>query len=259
MPESIVNLSTVYGGLPLLERAAAARQDGFDYVESWWDFDSANPPADKLTDFTQSLQDAGTHLVAINSYGGDRLKGERGLAALPDRVDEFAQSIETLKAFALTTGARKFNVTFGNLSDEFPIEKQYEQAAENYRWAADALSDIGGVILIEPLSLRGNEYYPFRTASSVAEFLRKWLKDVPNVKVLFDTFHIAASGSNLKVEWSNTSDLVGHVQLADYPGRGPIGSGSIDFSALEQLMTSSGYESTVALEYFPIPEPIGSL
>lgn len=248
--DTVVNLSTVYRELPRDARPAAAAADGHRRVESWWDFDSATPSQEELDGFLQAISESGLGLVAINSHGGDRDAGERGLACLPDRQQEFRDSIESVCRVARATDARKFNVAFGQLDpSRWSEQEQLAVAEENYRWAASRVAEFGGTILIEALSREGNGGYPFHDGQDVHDFIRGRLADVDNVGLLFDTFHLAGNGVDILQAFRVLVPTIRHVQLADWPGRGAPGTGELDFAALENLIQSSGYQGDVALEY----------
>lgn len=251
MEQYIVNLSTVYGGLPLVARPQAAADDGFALVESWWDFDSAMPDQAEIDAFLGALAAAQVQLRAINSYGGKREAGERGIACLPDRVDEFRQSIRSLSSVALSSGARKFNVTFGQLDpSRWTRDEQFECAAAQYRWAAEKVAEFGGTILVEALVADSSGDYPFHTGYDVVEFLDQFLPDVENIGLLFDTFHLAAAGVDVITAFRDLKRRVKHIQFADFPGRGRPGTGKLDFSGLIAAIHDSGYAGEISLEYF---------
>ncbi|WP_285725722.1 TIM barrel protein [Psychromicrobium xiongbiense] len=245
------NLSTMYGYLPLTGRAAAASADGYMRVESWWDFDSATPPQQELDGFAESLEWAGVELIALNSHGGDRAAGERGLASLPDREEEFAASIAAIAAMAQRVGVKKFNVAAGNLDQRFSREEQLSVAGRRYRYAADLVAGFGGTILIEPLSVAGNPDYPFRNGYDIAEFIDREAEGRTNIGLLFDTFHLTNNGVDLNATWQTLLPYTKHLQLADAPGRGAPGTGSIDFPGFLAAVESSDYQGEISLEYLP--------
>lgn len=250
MSQYVANLSTIFRSLPLNERAAAAAAAGFTRVESWWDFDSATPPEEELGAFLDSVSDAGLELVAMNSHGGDRAAGERGMACLPDRVEEFRASIESVAAVAAHTGARKFNVTFGQLDEtRWSREEQIATARSNYEWAANRVAEFGGTILIEALIADGNGGYPFHTGYDVVEFLEQELAGVENVGFLYDTFHLASNGVDVHEAFADLVHRIRHVQFADVPGRGAPGTGGLDFDRLLAEIDESAYSGDISLEY----------
>ncbi len=250
MAKYAVNMASVYGRLPFLERAAAAKADGFTEAESWWEFSSPSPDPHEVDEFVNSLDASGVKLIAMNSYGGNGRIGETGIASLPDREAEFRDNITHLKDIAVRTGARKFNVTFGLLDPRYTKAEQFDMAQRQYDWAAHEMAEIGGTILIEELSGK-NGAYPFVNGYDAREFIDTKLADLPNVKLLFDTYHLAADGADLLSSWRDLHEAVGHVQFADFPGRDKPGSGKIDFAAIERAISADGYSDQIVLEYIP--------
>lgn len=245
----VVNLSTVFRGLPRDERPAAAAAAGWTRVESWWEFASAAPARDDLERFLAAVEDAGVELVAVNAHGGDRESGERGLAGLPGRGDEFRASIEGIAGVHERTGAALFNVTIGNASPRVGRDALFAVAAERYRWACERVLPFGGTLLLEPLAASGNPDYPFRTGYDVAEFLGTHLADVPNIGLLFDTYHLASNGVDPVSAAADLAPVIRHVQFADVPGRGAPGTGDIDFASVERALDAADYAGDIALEH----------
>ena len=246
----VVNLSTVYRHLPRDERPAAAAAAGFTRVESWWEFSSATPTAADVDRFLSAIRSAKVALTAVNAYGGDQNAAERGLACLPGRQREFEQSIEGIVEMNRHTGADCFNVTMGYLEpSRWSPDEQFAIAAERYEYAASRVAPFGGTILIEPLTTPGNAHYPFRTGYDVADFLDDHLPNVPNVGILLDVFHLASNGIDILRAIEDLAPRISHVQLADHPGRGQPGSGTIDFDAVRRALDRVGYTGRTALEY----------
>src|SRR5699024_2358984 len=114
---------------------------------------------------------------------------------LPGRDSEFRASIESIAEVHHRTGARLFNVTIGNLVPAHADRNElFAIAADRYRWASERVRPFGGILLLEPLIAEGNPFYPFHTGYDVAEFLQSYLEDVPNIGLLFDTYHLASNG-----------------------------------------------------------------
>lgn len=243
------NLSTIYRNLPRDERAAAAAADGYALVESWWDFDSATPDPRELDAFITSIESAGLDLVALNSHGGNRAAGERGMASLPDRQKEFEASIEGIIEAAERTGTRKFNVAAGNRDPLLSKDEQLDIAAGRYRLACERVERFGGTVLIEALGQEENPGYLFTTGTDVLDFLRDRLPAITNIGLLFDTYHLASNGIDVVAAWHTLHDGVAHLQLADAPGRGAPGTGDIDFDAFLDEVARTGYSGDIALEY----------
>ncbi|GAB3663008.1 TIM barrel protein [Actinocorallia lasiicapitis] len=244
-----VNCSLLFAELPLLERPRAARRAGFDAVEFWWPFPTATPSAAEVDAFCRSLDDAGVQLVALNFFAGDLPAGERGILSDPARVTEFEGAVESLVRIAERTGARSFNALYGHRLDGVTAAEQDVVALANLRLAARSVAGFGGTVLLEPLSRGLNGRYPLETAADCVAVITAAAE--PNIKLLFDTYHLANNGEDLLAVLKTHATSIGHVQIADTPGRGHPGTGTLDFPSLFSELTTLGYPAHIALEYTP--------
>ena len=255
--ELSANVSLLFTELPYSERFAAAADAGFALVESWWPFPTPSPSTTELDAFVSAL--SGLRLNALNFYGGDIPGGERGIASHPDRADELAANTRAIVEIAERTGVRQFNLLYGQLDDRWSPETQHSTAVASIRAAATAVAGFGGKILLEPLSQGLNGRYPLLTADDVLAIVDGPLKDLDNVSLLFDTFHLANNGVDLLATASALAPRLAHVQLADTPGRGEPGTGTIPFDSVLDTLKASGYQGVVACEYNPSVETGASL
>ncbi|MFI0451730.1 hydroxypyruvate isomerase family protein [Actinomadura sp. 6N118] len=253
----VVNCSILFGELPLLERPAAAKAAGFDEVEFWWPWPGVAVPSDAEVDaFCQALEDAGVQLTGLNFYAGDMPAGERGVLSDPARSLEFRDSVGVLLRIAERTGVKAFNALYGQRLDGISAAEQDRVATQNLVYAARQVGGLGGTVLIEPLARGLNGAYPLETAADAIAVIERVRAEGDgdsgaNVKFLFDSFHLASNGEDLaKVAHAHAAEI-GHVQLADAPGRDHPGTGDIDFAALFGVLDTVGYAGRIALEYKP--------
>ncbi|KAB2343259.1 hydroxypyruvate isomerase family protein [Actinomadura rudentiformis] len=249
----VVNCSILFGELPLLERPAAARAAGFGQVEFWWPWPGVPVPTDAEVDaFCQALEDARVQLTGLNFYAGDMPAGERGMLSDPARSLEFRDSVGVLVRIAERTGVKAFNALYGQRVDGVSPAEQDRVATQNLVYAARQVGAFGGTVLIEPLARGLNGAYPLETAAdAIAVIDRMRMEGVENTTFLFDSFHLASNGEDLaKVVHAHAAEI-GHVQLADAPGRDHPGTGDIDFAALFGALDAAGYAGRIALEYKP--------
>jgi hydroxypyruvate isomerase len=151
-----------------------------------------------------------------------------------------------------------FNALYGNRVAGAAPEQQDELAIESLAIAAKAADRIGATVLVEPVS--GPKPYPLRTADDVAAVLaRARSAGAANVAMLFDMFHLANNGDDVATAVDRHADSIGHVQVADYPGRGEPGSGDLDLFGLLARLDRAGYDGWVALEYNPTTTTTESL
>ncbi|MQA97113.1 MAG: TIM barrel protein [Streptosporangiales bacterium] len=252
-PKYAVNLSILFTELPLLERPAAARAAGFDAAEFWWPFAEAVPGDAEVDGFVSALADAGLALVGLNFYAGDMPGGQRGILSLPGRSAEFRDSVAVLAGIAERTGCRGFNALYGQRVGGVAAEEQDAIATENLVHAAAAVRPLGGTVLIESLTEGENGPYPLLTAADSAAVCDRVREADPRASpaVLFDAYHLANNGEDLHAVIETYADRIGHVQIADRPGRHQPGTGETDFPALFAKLAEHGYDGYVACEYKP--------
>jgi hydroxypyruvate isomerase len=245
-----VNLSILFTELPLLERPQAAKQAGFDAVEFWWPWSVAVPPDAEVEEFATAVTDADVQLVGLNFFAGDMAAGDRGLVSWPARSPEFRDNIDVTVALGEGLGCRAFNALYGNRTDDGTPEEQDDLAAENLVLAAKAIRRIGGTVLVEPVS--GAPRYPLLTAADALQVLdRVSTQGLDNVRLLFDIYHLAVNGDDVDAAIDVSAGRIGHVQIADAPGRNEPGTGTLDIDYYLSRVAATGYDGWVGLEYRP--------
>ena len=250
------NCSLLFTEVELLQRPAAARAAGFDAIEFWWPWPDTPVPADiEIDRFVTAVRDAGVQLIGLNFFAGDLAGPDCGVLSIPARSAEFRDNIDITLGIGRALGVRAFNALYGNRVSEATPEQQDDLAAENLALAAKAAGPIAGTILLEPVS--GPKPYPLRTASDVVAVLDR--VQAPNVGLLCDVFHLANNGDDIDAALTTYGNRIAHVQIADYPGRGEPGSGTLDLDRYLHTIQRTGYSGYVSLEYIPTTTTIDSL
>jgi hydroxypyruvate isomerase len=246
-----VNLSMLFTELPLLQRPAAAAAAGFDAVEFWWPFETAVPPDAELDAFARAIEEAGVALVGLNFFAGDMPGGDRGLVSWPARSAEFRDNVDVTVGLGRRLGCRAFNALYGNRVDGVSPREQDDLGAENLALAAKAAADAGAVVLVEPVS--GAPRYPLLTAADAVRVIDRVQRDsgADNVRLLCDLYHLAANGDDLDAAIAAHAGGMGHVQVADHPGRHEPGTGQLDIAGYIGKLAAAGYTGYVGLEYKP--------
>ncbi|MCD2185837.1 TIM barrel protein [Actinomycetospora soli] len=232
-----VNVSIRYPDVPVLERPARAHADGFDVVESWWPFASADPGEAEVDAFCASITDAGVQLIAMNLFGGDMAAGERGIVG--DRPAEFADSL----AIGLEIGRRLGCSMHNTLVGRGPVS---EAATERLAAACATAHAQGSTLLIEPLSAVDD--YPVLTTGDAFALVGRL---GPGSGVLADLYHLAVNGEDVDAAIAARGAEFAHVQIADAPGRGEPGTGSLPLARWLRALRAVGYTGWVALEHVP--------
>jgi hydroxypyruvate isomerase len=248
------HVSMLFTEVPATDRPAAARDAGFELIESWW------PPADDPAAWARAVIAAGIGVACLNADGGDIAAGDRGFCNLPERdADTFAAAAQAL-ALAERVGAPCVNVLPGLVAAHRPRDEQVDHAVAVYRELGVMAAASGRTIVVEPINAVDVPHYLLPTADAVADLVRR--VDHPNVRMLFDAYHCARSGGDPIAEAAAHVGLIGHVQYADHPGRGAPGTGDISINALRSALEEAGYGGAIGLEFDPqgpTPNALGAL
>ncbi|MGW4914357.1 TIM barrel protein [Streptomyces sp. NPDC004270] len=254
-----VNLSILFSELPLLERPAAAAAAGFGAVELWWPWvDSPTPERSELDALKSAIEDAGVRLTGLNFYAGQLPGPDRGALSIPGAESErFRANIEAAAGFAQSLGCKALNALYGNRVEGVDPAEQDALALENLALAARAADRIGAVLLIETLNRPESPRYPLVSAPAGVGVVDKVNEatGLGNARFLMDLYHLSMNGEDLPSVIERYAAKTGHVQIADNPGRGAPGTGSLPLEELLDQLRKAGYDSWVGLEYKPGDRP----
>lgn len=248
MPRFSANLSFLFGEHPFLDRFAAAAAAGFTAVEYMFPYE--HPAAEVKA----RLEDAGLEQALFNLPAGDWAGGDRGLAAHPGRVDEFREGVGRALEYAEALGCPRMNCLAGLRLDGV---EQWDVLVENVRWAAGRLAAEGRTLLVEHVNDKDVPGFLLPTTSDVLRLLDA-VGD-PAIRLQFDVYHAQRMEGDLVHRLRALRERIGHVQIADNPGRHQPGTGEIDFPFVLGELDRSGYEGFVGLEYVPEPDTLASL
>jgi hydroxypyruvate isomerase len=248
-----VNLSILFTELPLLERPAAAAKAGFGAVELWWPWvDAPTPEQSELDALKQAIEDAGVQLVGLNFYAGQLPGPDRGALSVPgEESEKFRANLAVAADFAKSLGCTALNALYGNRADGVDPAVQDELALENLVLAAREADRVGAILLIEALNAPESPKCPIVSAPKAIEIVDKVnaASGLGNAKFLMDLYHLSMNGEDLPSVIERYTARTGHVQIADNPGRGAPGTGSLPLEALLDQLHAAGYEGWVGLEY----------
>ncbi len=237
------NLSMLWTDLAPMERFAAAGSAGFRSVEMLF------PQELGVDDVVAAVTDNELELVLFDFNAGDWGAGERGIAALPDRVEEFRAKAASDLEFAKSFGTTRLAVLAGRRPDSCSSEAATMTLIENLQYVADLPEAAGVMVTLEAINTHDVPGYHVRYVSQAADIVRA--VDRPNVRIQFDQYHVGREGQNPIVEFQAVRDLVEHVQIADVPGRHEPGTGEAPVVEFLRQIETDGYEGFVGLEYIP--------
>lgn len=248
MPKFAANLSLTFGELDFPDRPAAAAAAGFDAVEFMFPYDW------DARELKARIDAAGLPVALFNAPPGET----RGMAAIPELSAEFRESVHLALSYAEVLGTPKLHIMAG-LADDTPGHR--ETYVSNIRWAARAARERAEpvLIVIEPINSHSIPGYFLNSLDQALELIAEIGE--PNVKVLFDVFHIQQIHGDLSRRLSAlaAADLLGHIQTAAVPERHEPGTGEVDDAHVFRLIDALGYPGYVGCEYNPAGSTVEGL
>lgn len=243
MPKFAANLTMLFNELPFLDRFEAAAKADFKAVEFLF------PYAWPAQEIKQRLDAHGLTLVLHNLPAGNWEAGERGIACHPDRVEEFRAGVATAISYAKALGVGQLNCLAGKAPAGVSETVLRETLVANLRLAAAELKQADLRLLIEPINtfdIPG--FYLTGTAQAVA-----LLDEVgaDNAFVQYDIYHAQRMEGELAATMQKQLGRIGHIQLADNPGRNEPGTGEINYPFLFAHLDRIGYDGWIGCEYKP--------
>ncbi len=242
-----VNCSILFTELPLGRRAAAAKAAGFGGVEFWWPWEDMAPSDAEADAFVRAITDAGVELVSLNFHTGDMAAGERGIVSHPGRVAEFRENVMAAVEIADRARCTRLNAPYGLRVPGSAAAEHDAVALENLAFAAAAAAKAGASVLVESINSVDIPGFPVDTSDKAVAVIEK--VGAPNVGLLADLYHLAKMGEDVTVVLSRHRESILHVQVADPPGRGAPGTGTLAFEPLFRQLAEQGYDGWVGLEY----------
>jgi hydroxypyruvate isomerase len=243
MPKFAANLTMMFNEVPFPERFAAAAKAGFKAVEFLFPYDHAPK------EVAQWLKENKLENVLFNLPPGNWTAGERGIAALPGREEEFRASVARALEYAQALGTQRLHVMAGLLPAGADRNRCREVYIENLRHAAREAGKHGRMVLIEPINTRDIPGY-FLNTQAEGHAIREAVGE-PNLKVQMDFYHAQIVEGDLTMTFKKYFDGVGHIQIAGVPNRHEPDDGEVNYRHLFRLLDELGYDGWVGCEYRP--------
>ncbi len=244
MTRLAANLTMMFTELPFLDRFAAAAEAGFEAVEF------VSPYAEPPEAVAEAAARHGLAVALFNMPAGDWAAGERGFAANPGRVEEFEQSVDLSLTYARATGCRILHLMAGKIPDDADRGQWTDTLVANTQLAADRAAAEGVTLVLEPINTRIDvpRYFYDRT-DRVLEVIDRVGRD--NVRLLYDVYHMQIMEGDVARTIERLLPRIGHIQIADNPGRHEPGTGELNFPWLFGRIASMNYKGWIGCEYVP--------
>ncbi|HQT64061.1 MAG TPA: hydroxypyruvate isomerase [Acidocella sp.] len=242
MPKFAANLTMLFNEHPFLERFAAAAQAGFKAVEFLfpYDFEAAT--------IHEALQANNLTLVLHNLPAGNWAGGERGIACDPARINEFREGVAKAITYAQALNCPQLNCLAGIVPPENATTAR-AILVENLGFAAVALQKAGLNLLLEPVNTQDIPGFFVNRSAQALEIINEVA--APNLKLQYDIYHSQIMEGNLARTIETNLAQIGHIQLADNPGRFEPGTGEINYHYLFNKLDALGYTGWIGCEYKP--------
>ncbi len=243
MPRFSANLTMLFTEVDFMDRFERAAQAGFRAVEYMF------PYAYEAERLKEKLDRNGLEQVLFNLPAGDWDKGERGIALLPDRTEEFSAGVEKATVYAKALGCPRVNCLVGLTPPDLDPDAVRKTLVANLRYAAEALAQEGIQLLLEALNTYDIPGFHLSRTSDVLSLIEE--VGHPNLFIQYDIYHMQVMEGNLTTTIRKNLEKIGHIQIADNPGRNEPGTGEINFSNLFRFIDEAGYKGFIGCEYRP--------
>jgi len=237
------NLGFMYQEVPLPDRFSLAAKDGFKGVEFLFPYEW---PA---TNIKARLDENGLTQALFNLYPGDWASGERGLASLPGKEQDFENSLLQALDYAANLRCDHLHVMAGLRQPDISTHAQQDIFIRNLSKAVLKAQTYDITLLIEPINQIDMPAYFLDSFEMAADIITRI--DHPSLKLQFDIYHCQRIKGSVAHSLTKYLPMTGHIQIADTPGRHEPGSGEINFQYLFDIIKKNKYTGWVGCEYIP--------
>ena len=249
-----VCLEMVFVDLPYerrIERIAAA---GFDLVEFWFHdatFDGSTCTPEQAKDPATLRQVCESAGVGVNNMVVNAPDGSFGGTPVnPAELNQYLERLNEVAEFCQAIGCTKAITCSGN-EQPGTSRRQMRAALEKALGEAAAVAARKGLtLLLEPLNTHVDHAgYYLDSSSEAAEIVRSI--DSPNLRLLYDVYHMQIMEGNVIATIEKNIDAIGHFHAAGVPGRHEITTGELNYRQIVNRIEATGYDGAFGLEYVP--------
>jgi len=243
MPKLNANLSMMFNEVGFIDRFAAAAKAGFKGVEFLFPYDH-----DK-NQLAEVAKKNNLQVILFNMPPGDWDAGERGMACDPSRVGAFQEGVGKAIEYAKTLDCKQIHCMAGLRPRGVNDEKLRETYLSNLQFAGKELAKHGLTVLIEAINTRDIPGFYLNYSRQAFDIMH--YANVPNLRFQYDIYHMQIMEGDLAPTIEKNLAKIGHMQLADTPGRHEPGTGEINYPFLFQHIDKLGYQGWIGCEYRP--------
>jgi hydroxypyruvate isomerase len=238
------HIGYLFSEYPLADRLALARQAGFTAIEH------PQPFAISARDMARLLRDEDLVFSQIAAATGDAARGEKGLTALPGREADFRDALARSLDYAEAIGCPLVHPMAGVPPEGASAASVQGTYRANLAHAVEACRGRAVSVLVEAISEAAVQGYYMSRLEAVLDAADAVAPD--EITILVDTFHARANGADAVAFVAQHGSRIGHVHIADHPGRHEPGTGAFDFNAFLTALETAGYTKAIGFEYIPV-------
>ena len=243
MPKFSANLTMLFNEVEFLNRFGAAAKAGFRAVEFLL------PYAHEKTQLIDVVQKDNLQVVLFNMPAGDWSAGDRGMACDPARAGEYQEGVGTAIDYALALGCKQIHCMAGLKPRGVSEENMRDAYIASLQFAGTELAKHGMKLLIEAINTRDMPGYYLNSSRQAFDIMH--YANVPNLSFQYDIYHLQIMEGDLAPTIEKHLAKIGHIQLADTPGRHEPGTGEINYNFLLPHLDKIGYRGWIGCEYRP--------
>ena len=244
--KSSVCIEMIYTEVPFMERIAKSAAAGFDAIE-FWNWDNKDLPAIKA-----ATENAGIGIASFQANLG-------GTLIHPEQRDDFVASVGQSLEKAREVGSPGMFLLTDELAEdrsvrfqypELSAEEKYDSVLQGLKLIAPLAEEAGVTLVLEPLNSKVDHVGYFLEHSATGFELVRAV-DSPRIKVLYDIYHMQIMEGNVIQTLTGNLDVIGHVHVADVPGRHEPGTGELNYTNILEALREAGYDKYVGFELDP--------
>ncbi|NOQ12984.1 MAG: TIM barrel protein [Methyloprofundus sp.] len=245
------NLSLLFTEVPLNKRFQAAKEQGFKAVEIQFPYELS------ASLIHQELNKQQLKLVLFNVDADDLLQGGEGLAAVPEKQQQFKEAVAKTAAYAKILRPEVINILPGCCFDKTRLALYQQTFKQNLRYAIDVFSTLGIKTVFEAINTVDMPDFIIHSSEQMLAIMAEI--NHPELLMQYDIYHMLMMQENPIDFIQCHADKIGHIQFADCPGRHQPGTGVIDFNKLFSTIKDSSYKGWLGAEYLPLENTTTSL
>jgi hydroxypyruvate isomerase len=238
-----VVIDVFFNEIPLEHRVQKVATLGYTAIETWQGGDAAL--VKKIGD---ACAKSGVRFVSIV------LNGPSDMTVAPVKTGNrkaFLEQIDRNSDHALAAGCRSGIVTTGNhVPGQLP-EEHRKNLIQCLAEAGSMAARKGFTLNLEPLNtLVDHVGYYLDSREASLDIVKE--VSLPNLKLIYDLYHMQIMSGNQLAFIIPNLDSIGHFHTAGVPGRHELFEGEMNYPYVMKSILAAGYEGFFGLEYMPL-------